>query len=254
MSGNRFTRISRSLGLSLVGCAFLMGALVATAAAQSPAGDAGPASNPTPFTPGKVFTFLFLTLGPFKLLGPFYGLTQGRDAGYRMRLALGGLLYSVLALIAAATLGQSVLSRWDIGPRVLQLTAGLILFLVAIRPVLDQYGSREDKAVAAAATSSASNVMVAPLAFPSIVTPYGIALLMLLFAARPDRMPQLLGVAGLVLVINLLAMLSAHRVMRVPLVVPALRVVGIVMAVLLVALGVQTTVDAVHALWAGAAR
>jgi small neutral amino acid transporter SnatA (MarC family) len=42
--------------------------------------------------------------------------------------------------------------------------------------------------------------------------------------------------------------------MRVPLVVPALRVVGIVMAVLLVALGVQTTVDAVHALWAGAAR
>jgi small neutral amino acid transporter SnatA (MarC family) len=67
-------------------------------------------------------------------------------------------------------------------------------------------------------------------------------------------MPQLLGVAGLVLVINLLAMLSAHRVMRVPLVVPALRVVGIVMAVLLVALGVQTTVDAVRALWAGAAR
>jgi small neutral amino acid transporter SnatA (MarC family) len=42
--------------------------------------------------------------------------------------------------------------------------------------------------------------------------------------------------------------------MRIPLVAPALSVVGIVMAVLLVALGVQTTVDALRALWVVSAR
>jgi multiple antibiotic resistance protein len=254
MSQSRLTRITRSRGLSLASCALCVVALAATASARTVAADSGAASGPSPFTPGKVFTFLFLTLGPFKLLGPFYGLTHGRDAGYRMRLALGGLFYSVLALVAAATLGQSVLGKWNTSPRVLQLTAGLILFLVALRPVLEQYGSREEKEIAAASTSSPSSVMFSPLAFPSIVTPYGVALLMLLFAALPDRMPQLLGVAGLVFVINLLAMLSAHRVMQVPLVAPALRVVGIVMAVLLVAVGVQTTTDAGRALRAGAAR
>jgi multiple antibiotic resistance protein len=231
-----------------------VGTLVFAAAAWAGAADSGPAPGPTPFTPGKVFTFLFLTLGPFKLLGPFHRLTQGRDARFRMRLALGGLFYSVLALIAAATLGQSVLGKWDISPRVLQLTAGLILFLVALRPVLEQYGAREQAEAAEASTSSPSALMFSPLAFPSIVTPYGIALLMLLFAARPDHMPQLLAVAGLVLVINLVAMLSAHRVLRIPLVAPALGVVGIVMAVLLVALGVQTTVNALRGLLAGPAR
>jgi multiple antibiotic resistance protein len=254
MNGNRLTRIARTLGPWLAGCAFWVGTLTAAGAAWAGPADSGPAPSPTPFTPGKVFTFLFLTLGPFKLIGPFCSLTQGRDASFRMRLALGGLFYSVLALIVAATLGQSILGKWNISPRVLQLTAGLILFLVALRPVLEQYGSREEQEVVAAATRSPASVMFSPLAFPSIVTPYGVALLMLLFAARPDRMPQLLGVAGLVLVINLLAMLSAHQVMRIPFVAPALRVVGIVMAVLLVALGVQTTVDAVRALSAGAAR
>jgi multiple antibiotic resistance protein len=240
--------------LSLVTGAVALGALAATASARAVAASAEAASGPTPFSPGKVFTFLFLTLGPFKLLGPFHRLTQGRDAGYRMRLALGGLFYSVLALLAAATLGQSVLGKWGIGPRVLQLTAGLILFLVALRPVLEQYGAREQAEAAGTSTSSPASLMFSPLAFPSIVTPYGLALMMLLFAARPDRMPQLLGAAGLVLVINLVAMLSAHRMMRIPLVAPALSVVGIVMAVLLVALGVQTTVDALRALWVVSAR
>lgn len=252
MGTNRFTRLSIAFGAPLVSCAFWLGTLAATAAAQASAADAGPAPGPTPFTPGKVFTFLFLTLGPFKLLGPFYQLTQGRDAGYRRQLALGGSFYSVLALIAAATLGQSVLSKWGIGARILQLTAGIILFLVALRPVLEQYGAREPVQAPAASSNSPSALMFSPLAFPSIVTPYGIALLMLLFAARPDRMPQLLGVAGSVLAINLLAMLSAHRLMRIPLVAPVLGVVGIVMAVLLVALGVQTTVDAVRGLLVGA--
>jgi multiple antibiotic resistance protein len=254
MSGNRFTRLPGLRVLALLTGAVGLAALATTASARAVAAEAGAASGPTLFSPGKVFTFLFLTLGPFKLLGPFYRLTQGRDPRFRMRLALGGLFYSVLALIAAATLGQSVLSKWGFSPRVLQLTAGLILFLVALRPVLEQYGAREQAEAASATTDSPSALMFSPLAFPSIVTPYGLALLMLLFAARPDRMPQLLGVAGIVLVINLVAMLSAHRMMRIPLVAPALGVVGIVMAVLLVALGVQTTVDALRALWVVSAR
>ena len=40
-----------------------------------------------PFSLGNVFTFLFLTLGPFKAIGPFATMTQGRDAASKRHLA-----------------------------------------------------------------------------------------------------------------------------------------------------------------------
>ena len=202
----------------------------------------------TPFTIGKVFTFLFLTLGPLKIIGPFASMTRGRDGRFKRRLAFQGILIAAFALFVAATVGAMALERWGISIGALELTAGVVLFLVALQPVLAQYDSHDSQPATPdsdGAPPSVSSMAFTPLAFPTIVTPYGIAILIMLVALRADDpaiAPRLLGVTAAVLVLDLLAMLGAERILKTPFVKPLLGIVGAVVGVLQVALGVQAIV------------
>lgn len=205
----------------------------------------------TPFSLGKVVTFLFLTLGPFKIIAPFAEMTRGRAPAFKRELALRGTLHAALGLLAAATAGAYALRKWEISVGALQLTAGLLLFLVALRAVMEQYGSGTPGSEAGesdpAATEPASRLAISPLAFPTIVTPWGLAVLIILVTLRtgaPTLALQLFGVTVAVLAVNLLAMLGAERVLKVPFVGTGLAIVGMVLAVLQVALGVQAIAGA----------
>lgn len=203
----------------------------------------------SPFSLGKVFTFLFLTLGPFKVIGPFAELAHGRDAAFRRELAFRGTLTAVIGTLAAATIGSRILHNWGVSLGALQLTAGVVLFLVALKPVLEQYEGREDRAERAAASVATSGLPAAklaiwPLAFPTIVTPYGVAVLIMMLTLQTDFRMQILGVAVAVLVLDLVAMLGAVRIVTMPFVGTALAIVGMVLGILQVALGIQAIVGA----------
>ena len=204
----------------------------------------------TPFTLAKVFTFLFLTLGPLKILGPFASMTRGRDAAFKRQLAVRGIVIATIALLAAATIGASILQKWGISIGALHLTAGIVLFLVALRPVLEQYEAHEPQTQAEgsadAPAKSPSALAFSPLAFPTIVTPYGIAVLIIGVTLDRTRMIPILGVLAFVLLLNLLAMLFADRILKAPFVAPALGIVGAVLGVLQIALGVQAAGDGLH--------
>ena len=58
-----------------------------------------------PFSPGKVFTFLFLMLGPLKVIGPFAAMTAGWDGSLKRRLAFRAIAIAAVGLLAAVTLG-----------------------------------------------------------------------------------------------------------------------------------------------------
>ena len=210
------------------------------------------------FSFGKVFTFLFLTLGPLKIIGPFAEMTQGRDAVFRRKLAFRGAIVAAIGLLAAVTLGTRILKQWGISVGALLLTAGVVLFLVALRPVLEQYAARDTRAEAAdkAATSELPirALAITPLAFPTIVTPYGVAVLIMLMALRPDHVFGILSVAAAVLMVDLLAMLSADRILKTPFVGTALLIVGMVLGILQVALGIQAAADGIRLLVAGPAN
>jgi len=210
-----------------------------------------------PFSFGKVFTFLFLTLGPLKIIGPFAEMTQGRDTAFRRKLAFRGAIVAAIGLLAAVTLGTRILKQWGISVGALLLTAGIVLFLVALRPVLEQYAARDTRAEAAdkAATSELPirALAITPLAFPTIVTPYGVAVVIMLMALRPDHALGIASVAGAVLVVDLLAMLSADRILKTPFVGTALLIVGMVLGILQVALGIQAASDGIRLLVVGPA-
>jgi multiple antibiotic resistance protein len=146
------------------------------------------------------------------------------------------------------------LQKWGISVGALLITAGIILFLVALQPVLAGYKSREPRVEATTVTTSSvpslSELALSPLAFPTIVTPYGLAMLILLITLYPLSAGGLsiLGVAGSVLVLDLLVMLCADRLAKSRFFTPGLGIVGSVMGILQVALGVQAAVDGLRLL------
>ena len=87
------------------------------------------------------------------------------------------------------------------------------------------------------------------LAFPTVVTPYGIAAVIALLVNSPDaaRTASILAILIGVMVLNLLAMLYVRRIMG-GVTVMALQIFGAVLGVLQVALAVQMILRGLHEL------
>ena len=198
----------------------------------------------------EAFTFLFVALGPLNVIGPFATFTHGRSAAFKRGLAFRASLVAGIALLFAATLGAKTLQAWGISAGALLLAAGAILFLVALQPVLAGYSFRGGQASAAVPPPSEPQLALSPLAFPTIITPYGLALLILLFTLYPLGSGgfEILATASFVLVLDLLAMLCTDLLAKIPFMKPGLDILGCVMGVLLIALGVQAVADGVRLL------
>lgn len=199
----------------------------------------------------QIFLFLFGALGPLNVIAPFAAMTRGQDDSLKRRLALRGTGIAALALLAAATLGSRILRNWQVSTEALLLTGGVILFLVALRRVLRQYTPLA-AAEAPAPPAVVSSLAFSPLAFPTIVTPFGIAVLVVALRLRPGvaAAAEVLALAGVLLVLDLLAMVYADRILETPFVSAALQILGSFMIVLQVALGIEMMLYALRLLGA----
>jgi multiple antibiotic resistance protein len=198
-----------------------------------------------PITWGMIFALLFLMLGPIKLLGPFAAATKDSDRIFRFRLATRAFVFAIGAVTIAAGLGTRMLENFAIPVLVLQIAAGLILFLVALQAVMQQYGAVHPPERAEPPTLA---LAFSPLAFPTIVTPYGIAAVTILMALAPDTNTSLLvaGIVYFILFLDWLAMLAAHVIVR--WLGPLLLLVGVVLGVTQVALGLQLMLGGISGL------
>jgi small neutral amino acid transporter SnatA (MarC family) len=240
---NRVGREKRVLGFVVgVGC------LIATGAASA----AEPAASQEPirqFPVGQVFTLLFLMLGPFKIIGPFLKVTRSADARLTRRIAVFATMFSALALLIAGVLGESFLSTYGIPLPILALAGGIILFLVALKTVLEQFAPPDPHAdEARVPPEAAMKVALSPLAFPTIVTPYGIAALVV-FLAFSQSLEGRLSIGAVVIaimVLNLIVMLVARRLL--PMLSIVMPIFGAVLGIVQVALGLQVINNALQTL------
>ncbi len=197
----------------------------------------------------QIFTILFLMLGPFKLVGPFLKVTQGADIRLARRVALWATVFSAVALMFAGFLGETMLGSYGVPLDILRLAGGIILFLVALKTVLEQFAPAETPPDAVALSSDAvMRVAMRPLAFPGIVTPYGIAALVVFLAFNQSTETRVAigAVVVGIMALNLIFMLAARRLQVVfALVLPIL---GAVLGVVQVALGLHFINNALHAL------
>jgi len=186
----------------------------------------------------KIFLMLFLMLGPMKILVPFVNLTGNAEPVVQRRMATRAVLYSLAALALAGLLGRNILENFEISVPVLALTGGLILFLVALRTVLEQ--SLPQARLKQDPISPGTDLALSPLAFPIIVTPYGIAAVIVFATLVQDDTSAKLTIASIVLIILLLdwlAMLFADAILRWT--GTALQVFTVVLGVTQIALGLQ---------------
>lgn len=186
---------------------------------------------------GKMFTYFMVMLGPIKLLGPFVKISRGMDASASRMLAVKGFLIACLAGLIAAVLGKNTLANWGVSLPALLIAAGLVLLLVALKSVLSQY---EQPPIPTTETlqPTARFLALSPLAFPNIITPYGIAALILLDAAAPpEQSLAIFGVFLAVMVMNLVAMFFAKPIIKYC--TDILTILGAVLGVLQVALAIQ---------------
>lgn len=197
-----------------------------------------------------IFTVLFLMLGPFKIIGPFAKITRDADAGLSRQIAIQASVYSALALIIAAFMGQAILRKFDISIPILSLAGGIILFLVALIAIIQQFQSQTPEEETK--TVPTLKLALTPLAFPTIVTPYGISTLIVFLALTPDSNGRLmigvmiLGIMLLNLIFMLITRLISVKIFQVLAVL--LQILASILGIVQVALGLKIINKAVSVL------
>ncbi len=189
-------------------------------------------------SPRKIFAMLFLMLGPLKVLGPFVEHTRGRERPVQIRMATVAIFYSAAALMVAGLLGKQILDNFGISVPVVALTGGMILVLMALQTVLTQSAGPQPKPLAP--DLPVRRIAINPIAFPIIVTPYGIAAVIVFTTlAQGDAalIATIAGVIAVILFMDWLAMIFAVPILK--WIGTSLQIAAVVLGVAQIALGLQ---------------
>ncbi len=185
----------------------------------------------------KLFPLLFNMMGPIGLIPAFAALTSNMSEPDRLAMARRATGLSLAALALAVFLGALMLEAWSISKGSLILAGGLIVTLAAIMPILQLPGPAFS---VQGQHQTPRQLAVSPLAFPIMVSPKAVAVLIIFVAYFPAASGKLtvLATAAVVIALNLLGMRYAHVFMARIGMTPLL-VLGAVFGVLQVALGIE---------------
>ncbi|TNC65385.1 MarC family protein [Rubellimicrobium roseum] len=180
---------------------------------------------------------LFMLMGPIGLIPRFAGATAGQTEAERRAIALWAVGIAAVAILLAVFVGASAMGRVGTTPSSLIMAAGGIL---AVTALLNLLGATPAPAASTAQPASLPMRALTPIAIPGIVTPVGVAILIIFsvfFRSADDRL-TILALTAAILAMNLLAMLGAQWFMR-RIGMGPLLLLGSVFGVLQVALGVE---------------
>lgn len=196
----------------------------------------------------KIFFILFLMLGPIKILVPFVAMTAGAETVFRNRLATRATIFAATTLVLAGVFGRNIMANFNVSLPALALAGGLVLFLVALQTVLQQTLGA-GTAPAQFEGKPGMHLALSPLAFPIIVTPYGIAALIVFATLANDNHAQELAIATIVLAIlamDWIAMIFAQHILR--WFGTALQIFAVVLGITQVAIGLQVILQSLRLL------
>jgi multiple antibiotic resistance protein len=164
---------------------------------------------------GYVFTIFFLTLGPIKTIPAFHVLTRAAEPADRRALALRATLLATGISVAIAIVMRGTLHSWRVSPDAMRIAGSILLFISAYQSVT---GFTQPAAAPPPALTDRKQLLglaLKPLAIPIIITPWGVAAILMFITLARDSTPKTLFVLELLLVVmvlNLLGMLVARRI------------------------------------------
>jgi multiple antibiotic resistance protein len=151
----------------------------------------------------QAFVTLFVIIDPPGIVPVFLGLTRGRSARTRRRLALQAAIVAFGVIVAFALFGRAILDYTQVQLPALEGAGGLLLLLVSLQ-LLTGKTEEPDSTERAKA-----NVAFVPLGTPLLAGPGGIVATMLFV----QRVHSVLNGVALAVAITAVA-LSAYLVMR----------------------------------------
>jgi len=194
-------------------------------------------SIPLPLAWDQILTILFVVFNPLKVVGLFATLTRNAEQAFCKQLAWRATLLAAIGVVITGIVGQGIWASWGIRNAFLVLAGGIIWFLVALLMVLQPFlpARQRDDPVSEPSLALAFK----PLAFPTIVTPYGLATFLVLMVTMQTIGEQgvILGLTGAILLLNWVAMIFARPILRL-LAIP-LELLSWVLGVLQVAIGLD---------------
>ncbi len=206
---------------------------------------------------------LILMVGPIKVIPAFLRLTARASDPMRRRIAWNGFLLSTATVLVLALFGYRLLVKFNIPLTAILASAGLVMVLVALRLVLAEYGDDDvfgdhphghdqspeiSRALPPPPENPSLDLVVQPLVFPIILTPYGLALVITLSALVRElegSPATLIAILLVIMVLNLLAMLFARPILAV--IRPrVLQMLGLILGIIQLSLGIGLLFTAVE--------
>jgi multiple antibiotic resistance protein len=190
----------------------------------------------------EVFVTLLVIIDPPGIVPVFLGLTRGRSATTRNRLAWQAAVVAFAVIVAFALFGRSILSYLGVGLPALEGAGGLLLLLVSLELLTGKSSEPTSEQRARA------NVAFVPLGTPLLAGPGAIVATML-YVQRIHGGGNVIALAGAILAVAVAAWLAmrfstaVHRVLTDNGVELLTRIAGL----LLSAIAVQLVAEAVRA-------
>lgn len=192
-----------------------------------------------------VFTIFFMLLGPVKLIPAFAGVTRGADEQYRRAAAVRGALIATAAVAVVALIGEDLLVKYRISIDAVRIVGGLVLLLSALNTIFP----KTQQQPSGAGTLTPLQLAVSPLATPIIVSPAGVAAILIFMMMTPEfpGLARYVAIAlAIIMTLDLLVMYFNSTIMKVPGLMMFLQVLGSVLIFIQGALAIETILIALR--------
>ncbi|MBS1972082.1 MAG: hypothetical protein JSU04_17360 [Bdellovibrionales bacterium] len=183
----------------------------------------------------QILTLFFIMLGPMRLLGPFLQESKSLTKSQIHDIAWRAALISAVALMICGYIGKILLDNWSIPIPILNLTSGLIFFIVAMTLIIKPKAPPPPSAQASEPAPTGLST-----ALKMVITPYGAAILigLLALSKEPARDQIILINLVIVMFLNYLAMFFIRQIMgKVGMLI--MQLLGVVLGVLQAALALN---------------
>lgn len=169
------------------------------------------------------FVIFFVTLGPLKTIPIFVKVSKKLDSKQKSQLALRGVLNSAIIIGIITTIFSFIAQGWNLSPESLMIAGGILLFISASQAILNFQISKEHHITPDPGTAKSEEVpnnikglALTPISIPAIITPIGVLAILyfILMSHHTHQFIEVLGLLGLIIVLNLVCMLFAERIMN----------------------------------------
>lgn len=198
--------------------------------------------------PPFVFTILFLTLGPVKIISPFVKLTRQHPPEYRRNVAIRATIIATIVVLAIALFGHNLVAKYQLSLNALRLAGGLVLLISAL---FNTFPNLQPPLEIPKPEITAMQLALKPIVSPIVIPPVGVAAIMIfttLFQGNSGMQWMVVKSLLTIMALDSIAMLFADKIVKIPGLIQFLTLTSVVLTFIQVALAIEVMLISLRSL------